>query len=82
MPDSLSLREKQVFELIGRGFRDREIGEELGLHVGTIKRYIVGIYRKCGITRHEIIRFCAARDAACGGSAVLADASFPSAVGR
>ena len=44
--DSLSLREMEVFELIGRGNSTREIAEQLNLSVKTIETYRAHIKEK------------------------------------
>lgn len=45
---TLSLREKQVVELVVKGRKNRQIAEELHLTEGTIKEYLNRIFRKVG----------------------------------
>ncbi|MBI5740188.1 MAG: response regulator transcription factor [Nitrospirae bacterium] len=47
--ESLSNRELEVFQLIGRGLKTRKIAEQLNLSVKTIETYIEHIKRKMGI---------------------------------
>ncbi|UCH27555.1 MAG: response regulator transcription factor [Trueperaceae bacterium] len=44
--DELSERERQVLELVGKGLRNREIGEQLTLTEKTVKHYISNILQK------------------------------------
>jgi two-component system, NarL family, nitrate/nitrite response regulator NarL len=46
---SLAPRERQIASLVGRGMRNREIAESLGMSEGTIKVYLHTIYQKLGI---------------------------------
>jgi len=45
-PPNLTTREKEVFELIARGARDREIALQLVVSVSTIKKHVQNILRK------------------------------------
>jgi two-component system, NarL family, nitrate/nitrite response regulator NarL len=47
--DMLAPREKEIAKLVGRGMRNREIAESLGMSEGTIKVYLHAIYQKLGI---------------------------------
>ncbi len=49
----LSLREKQVLELIAEGLSNRQIGERLGLAEKTIKNYVSGLLSKLGMERRS-----------------------------
>jgi len=49
--ERLSERERQVFELIGKGLGSREVAETLGLSVKTIETYREGIKTKLGFTK-------------------------------
>jgi len=46
----LSDREKQTLALIGRGFRNNEAAEQLGIAECTVASHIKAIYRKLGIS--------------------------------
>lgn len=45
----LTKRERQIAELIKRGFSNREIGEELYISEATVKKHISHIFEKLGI---------------------------------
>jgi DNA-binding NarL/FixJ family response regulator len=45
----LTAREQQVLELIEKGFRNREIGNTLGIQTGTVKIHLKHIFEKTGI---------------------------------
>ncbi|SHE51188.1 two component transcriptional regulator, LuxR family [Seinonella peptonophila] len=42
----LTIREKEVLSLLGKGYNNREIGEELFISEGTVKNHISAIIRK------------------------------------
>lgn len=46
---SLSLREREVLELMRRGMRDSEIGSELGISVRTVESHASEVLRKLGL---------------------------------
>jgi DNA-binding NarL/FixJ family response regulator len=45
----LSLRERQIIELIQQAKSNKEIAHELCLTVGTVKEYVYHIFRKLGV---------------------------------
>jgi DNA-binding NarL/FixJ family response regulator len=45
----LTSREGQVMELIERGMKNREIGDQLGIRTGTVKIHLKHIFEKTGI---------------------------------
>ncbi len=45
----LSAREGQVMELVERGFKNKEIGANLGIQTGTVKIHLKHIFEKTGI---------------------------------
>ena len=56
--DSLSNRELEVFEMIGRGLSTKEIAENLHLSVKTIETYRENIKRKLNLeSGNELIRY-------------------------
>ena len=42
----LSERERQVLELLSRGFLYKEVGEQLGIHIDTVRNHVRKIYDK------------------------------------
>ncbi|CAN5322304.1 response regulator transcription factor [soil metagenome] len=48
---ALSLREKQVLDLIAEGLTNRQIGERLDLAEKTVKNYVSGLLAKLGMER-------------------------------
>lgn len=59
--ERLSGRERQVFDEIGAGRSNREIGERLGLAEKTVKNYTSSILMKLGMTRRTEVAALAAR---------------------
>lgn len=49
--EALSLREKQILELIADGLTNRQIGERLELAEKTVKNYVSGLLAKLGMER-------------------------------
>jgi two-component system nitrate/nitrite response regulator NarP len=47
--DSLAPREAEIVVHVGRGLRNRDIGEALGMTEGTVKVYLHTIYQKLGV---------------------------------
>ncbi len=45
----LTARELQVMELVERGFKNKDIGESLGIRTGTVKIHLKHIFEKTGI---------------------------------
>jgi DNA-binding NarL/FixJ family response regulator len=43
---SLTRREREVLQLIARGYRNGEIAHELGVALDTVKRHVANIYKK------------------------------------
>jgi DNA-binding NarL/FixJ family response regulator len=54
----LSPRQKDVLQLLVRGFKNKEIAWELGLSVGTVKAYLTTLFEKVGARdRFELALF-------------------------
>ena len=45
----LSPRERQIFELLVRGFRNEDIARALGTSPATVRNQLVRLYRKTGV---------------------------------
>ena len=64
-PRGLTCRENEVVLLIGSGISNKEIAQQLGLTVGTVKIHVHSIFRKTGARRrYELIAQMAARSSA------------------
>ena len=59
--DDLTGREREVLGLIGRGLRNGEVAEALGISENTVASYIKDIYRKLGISSRAEASWHAAR---------------------
>jgi DNA-binding NarL/FixJ family response regulator len=59
--ETLTARERDVLALIGRGLRNGEAAEALGLSENTVAGYIKTIYRKLGISSRAEASWHAAR---------------------
>ena len=57
--DTLSARERQVLELLAKGFAYKQIGDEIGVSMDTTRTYIRRIYEKLHVhSRTEaVVRF-------------------------
>jgi len=54
----LTAREEQVVALVADGLSNREVGDELGLSEHTIKKYMLSIFDKLGVsTRVELVLY-------------------------
>lgn len=55
---SLTLRERQAFELITEGLTNRQIGQRLGIAEKTVKNYVSGLLAKLGMQhRSQVAAF-------------------------
>ncbi len=45
----LTVREREVADLVAKGLKNREIGEALGIATGTVKIHLMHIFEKTGI---------------------------------
>jgi DNA-binding NarL/FixJ family response regulator len=59
--DVLTAREREVLALIGRGLRNGEVAQALGISENTVAGYIKDIYRKLGISSRAEASWHAAR---------------------
>jgi DNA-binding NarL/FixJ family response regulator len=59
--EGLTQRERDVLGLIGRGLRNGEVAEALGISENTVAGYIKDIYRKLGISTRAEASWHAAR---------------------
>ncbi len=59
--EELSPQEKKLFVLIGDGYSNRQIADELFLAEKTVKNYVSGILAKLGMTRRTEVAALAAR---------------------
>jgi LuxR family maltose regulon positive regulatory protein len=50
LPDSLSVREQEVLDLLARGASNQEIAEALVITVDTVKRHVSNILSKLGVS--------------------------------
>jgi DNA-binding NarL/FixJ family response regulator len=48
--DILSLREKEILQLIKHGRRSKEIADKLGLSINTVNRHRQNIFQKLNVT--------------------------------
>lgn len=56
--DRLSIREKEVFDLITKGKSNKEISDELNISVNTVKFHLKNIYEKLNIkSRKEVLSY-------------------------
>jgi DNA-binding NarL/FixJ family response regulator len=60
--NELTAREREVLQLIARGYRYKEIAARLHLSVKTIESHVTNVLRKLQLTsRHELTRWAAER---------------------
>lgn len=62
----LTRRERQVMELLGQGYANREIAQQLGLREGTIRIYVHRVIRQLGLRNRVDVALCASRMAGNG----------------
>jgi DNA-binding CsgD family transcriptional regulator len=59
---ALTPRQREVAELAGRGFTNREIGEHLGLSLNTVKNRLKDVFERLAVMRRvELVHALAAR---------------------
>jgi len=59
--DSLTSQERVIFDLIGKGLSNRQIGDEMFLAEKTVKNYVSNVLAKLGATRRTEVAAMAAR---------------------
>ncbi len=60
--DLLSDREREVLQLIARGYTYREVGEELGISIKTVESHVSAVLRKLQLSnRNELARWAIER---------------------
>lgn len=59
--ESLTPQERQIFELIGRGYSNRQISDEMYLAEKTVKNYVSNVLSKLRLDRRTEIAALAAR---------------------
>ena len=60
--DSLTIREREVLQLIARGYLYKEIALELGISVKTVEAHVSTVLRKLQLSnRHELSRWAVER---------------------
>ena len=59
--ENLTDREQRVFELIGQGYSNRQIADELFLAEKTVKNYVTNVLAKLGMSRRTQAAAFAAR---------------------
>jgi DNA-binding NarL/FixJ family response regulator len=52
--ERLTPRESEVAKLVLRGFNNKDIAQQLGLQVGTVKIHLHRIYRKLGVPNRMV----------------------------
>ena len=60
--DNLTPREREVLQLIARGYRYKEIAARLHLSIKTVESHVSSVLRKLQLSsRHELTRWAAER---------------------
>lgn len=55
---ALSVRDEQVVYLVTEGWSDHEIARALDLNASTLKKSLLGIYEKLGVSNRVELLFC------------------------
>jgi len=56
-PRTLTPRQQEIFELIGKGCSNKEIAQQTGLSLGTVETHRKAITRRLGRSGAELVRF-------------------------
>ena len=76
--DALTPREMDILRLLGRGLGNKEIADELGVSVTTVRTHLNKVYEKVGpMSRVELALY-----AAQAAKAVMGEAKHPLAKAR
>jgi len=65
----LTIRQAEVLEYIGQGFRNREIAETLGISVKTVEAHVERVLQKLGVTSRTEAVVCAVKNGWLPGTA-------------
>jgi DNA-binding NarL/FixJ family response regulator len=57
----LTLREREITELIRQGLKNREIAERMGITAGTVKVHLMHVFEKTGLRGRVQLAECAAK---------------------
>lgn len=57
MPYELTLREREAARLAACGNTNREVGQKMGLTVGTVEQYLNRAYGKLGVTDRTALTY-------------------------
>lgn len=60
--DTLTPRQLQVLELLGRGLSNKDIAKRIGIEIGTVKVYLNAIYRAFGVHNRTQAALMAKKD--------------------
>lgn len=58
---SLTPQERRIFDLVGEGYSNRQIADEMGLAEKTVKNYASNMLAKLGMSSRTQVAACAAR---------------------
>jgi DNA-binding NarL/FixJ family response regulator len=78
---SLSPRQEQIFELVGKGLSNKEVANELNLTHGTIKRYMTILFDKLQVRNRTEVALIANRRTMIKVRDVVGVRSWPAACG-
>jgi DNA-binding CsgD family transcriptional regulator len=53
-PTTLTARQEQILALLRSGKANKEIAEELGIGVGTVKQHLVALFKRLGVTNRAM----------------------------
>lgn len=52
--EALSVRQREILNLLAQGKANKEIAYELGIGIGTVKQHLVALYKKMGVTNRAM----------------------------
>ncbi|MGE5503060.1 MAG: LuxR C-terminal-related transcriptional regulator [Actinomycetota bacterium] len=53
-PTTLTARQEQILALLRTGKANKEIAEELGIGIGTVKQHLVALFKRLGVTNRAM----------------------------